>query len=311
MENRIKIPEFVLRAKTDSRYLLNGDNKPLFAFLEIVFFLILFLVIEMASFIPLMILAGFVSGVTGQSFKEIQSADWITAADLILRIIHTFIYLIFCRLVQKRKADTLGFTKHKLVSQYIGGLIAGFALFSSGVLITVVTGSASISMNNETISIPLYLALILGWIIQGMAEEVMCRGYFLVSLARKLPMPVAIAVSSIAFGCIHLGNANLTVLAFINLVLFGVFASVVYLRTKNIWFVSALHSVWNYVQGNLYGIPVSGGFNGPHILTTTFDMSKSLINGGAFGLEGGLAVTIILVIGTLITIYCPSLKKNA
>ena len=56
----------------------------------------------------------------------------------------------------------------------------------------------------------------------------------------------------------HLANSGITVLAFLNLTLFGVFASVYFIKRGNIWGIGALHSIWNFVQGNFYGIRVSG-----------------------------------------------------
>ena len=85
---------------------------------------------------------------------------------------------------------------------------------------------------------------------------------------------------------------------------------VIFLKTGNIWLVSALHSVWNFAQGNFFGILVSGNDFGPTVLSTTFNASKTLINGGDFGLEGGLAVTTVLVIGTLLVLFVPSNKDG-
>ena len=309
MTNQIQTPGFVLRAK-ESKYFTKNNSLILFILLEVITFVVIHFVNLMASTIPVSFLAGIYAGAKGMNFMDVLELEAFTSLDLISRVIHTVIATLFCIFIQKRKAESLGYTKKNAVSQYLLGLVVGFSIFSAGVLFTIITKTATYTLNNEKINIGLYLALILGWIIQGMSEEVVCRGFFLVSLSRKLPVPAAIFISSFAFAAIHLGNNNLTVLAFINLALFGIFASLVFLRTKNIWFVSAIHSVWNYVQGNFYGIPVSGGFSGPHILTAQFDMTKEVINGGAFGLEGGLAVTIVLVIGCLITVFLPSFKKT-
>jgi membrane protease YdiL (CAAX protease family) len=222
----------------------------------------------------------------------------------------TIFTVVFCVVYQKRKMITLGFTKDNIIPQYLLGLLAGAVIFSAAVGLAAVAGALSIKVSSAPIDITLYLVLILGWIIQGMSEEVICRGFFLVSLSRKLSLPAAVVLNSLAFAAMHLFNAGISVLAFINLTLFGIFASVVFLRTGNIWLVSALHSVWNFAQGNFFGILVSGNDFGPTVLSTTFNASKTLINGGDFGLEGGLAVTTVLVIGTLLVLFVPSNKDG-
>lgn len=208
--------------------------------------------------------------------------------------------LLFCKLIQKRKVTTVGFQKPGLWKEYLCGMGVGFVIFSVAVLICVVTGSLKIQGLSATFSIGVFVMFLLGYMIQGMAEEVLCRGYFLVSVSRRYPLAVGIAANSVFFAALHLLNNGISVLAFINLVLFGIFASVYFVKRGNIWGVGALHSIWNLVQGNVYGIRVSGMQSNCTILSSEMVAGRELINGGDFGLEGGLAVTIVLVVGTLI-----------
>ena len=54
--------------------------------------------------------------------------------------------------------------------------------------------------------------------------------------------------------------------------------------------------MWNFVQGNFYGIPVSGLEMSDSVFTTTINEELELINGGTFGAEGGLATTIVMLL---------------
>ena len=208
--------------------------------------------------------------------------------------------LLFCKLIQKRKVTTVGFQKTGLWKEYLCGMGVGFVIFSVAVLLCVVTGSLKLQGLSATFSIGVFVMFLLGYMIQGMAEEVLCRGYFLVSVGRRYPLAVGIVANAVLFAALHLLNNGISVLAFINLVLFGIFASVYFVKRGNIWGVGALHSIWNLVQGNVYGIRVSGMESNCTILSSEMVAGRELINGGDFGLEGGLAVTIVLVAGTLI-----------
>lgn len=219
------------------------------------------------------------------------------------------VVLLFCKLIQKRKMNTLGFRKKGFVLEYLAGFGIGFAIFSTAVLICIVTGSLQITGLSGTFTIGVFFAYTVGFMIQGMAEEVLCRGYMLVSIGRRYSMVVAILANSLFFAVLHLGNSGMSILAFVNLVLFGVFASVYYIKRDNIWGIGALHSVWNLVQGNVYGIRVSGMVTPCSVLTSEISEGKELINGGAFGLEGGIAVTIVLTVGTII-LLCMKGKKE-
>ena len=309
MTTQIKTPEAVLQAK-GTFHLVKVKNKILVTILECIMFFIVFLGTGIAASFAQGFVQGLYAGAAGVPFDQVQTTPWYLPINLCTRLVMTIFTVVFCVVYQKRKMITLGFTKNNIVPQYLLGLLAGAVLFSAAVGLAAVAGALSIKVSSAPIDITLYLVLILGWIIQGMSEEVICRGFFLVSLSRKLSLPAAVVLNSLAFAAMHLFNAGISVLAFINLTLFGIFASVVFLRTGNIWLVSALHSVWNFAQGNFFGILVSGNDFGPTVLSTTFNASKTLINGGDFGLEGGLAVTTVLVIGTLLVLFVPSNKDG-
>lgn len=74
-------------------------------------------------------------------------------------------------------------------------------------------------------------------------------------------------------------------------------------KCENIWAVGAFHSLWNFAQGNIYGIQVSGNSLQPAILNSSNVKGHGLINGAGFGLEGGLGVTLVLGLGIVYLVY--------
>ncbi len=96
----------------------------------------------------------------------------------------------------------------------------------------------------------------------------------------------------------------------INLFLFGIFASVYAMNEGGLWGVFAIHSFWNWAQGNLLGLEVSGSLIGGTTLINLKENGSDLLTGGAFGPEGGLAITIVLVIGCAILFYYMSKESN-
>ena len=107
--------------------------------------------------------------------------------------------------------------------------------------------------------------------------------------------------SAFFFAMLHGMNSGVDGLAMFNLFLYGLFAALLFVDCENIWIVGAFHSVWNFVQGNLYGISVSGNKITSSIFTSTSaEGGASVINGGSFGMEGGFAITIVLIIAIFI-----------
>lgn len=245
-----------------------------------------------------------------EASAAVGSSDVSTILSLFATIAMTGVVLLFCKLLQKRRMNTLGFRKQGMVKEYLCGLVAGFVLFSAAMLICIVTGSVKMQGLSADFTIGMFLLFTFGFLLQGMAEEVLCRGYLMVSIGRRYSMMVAIWVNAIFFAALHLANSGIGILPLINLALFGVFASVYYIKRDNIWGVGALHSIWNLVQGNFYGIRVSGIETGCTVFSSEVIEGKELINGGAFGLEGGIAVTIVLLAGTVVLLLMKP-KTNA
>ncbi|MBR4083231.1 MAG: CPBP family intramembrane metalloprotease [Lachnospiraceae bacterium] len=266
-------------------------------------------VLEILMFVGVFIAASYVQAIPAKIIVYMFpiSYDGYMALALFSTIIMTAIAMLFCKVVQKRKMRTLGFKKSGMWKEYGIGLIIGLGMMAAVVLGGVATGSLALEFNPEAVTgagIGMLVLLFFGFVFQGMSEEVLCRGYFLVSLARKKGnIWMAVIVNSVAFAALHLRNAGITPLAFINLILFGVFASVYFVKRGNIWGIAAIHSIWNFAQGNIFGILVSGNDFGTTIFISEIEGSMSLVNGGDFGLEGGLLVTIVMIVGTLIMLF--------
>lgn len=228
---------------------------------------------------------------------EVMSSNGYMLLMLFANVMMILIVLLFCGYLQKRSMESVGFVRENALREYLLGAGGGFLMFSAAVLICAVTGTLRFEGISASADIGLLLLFLAGYLIQGMAEEVLCRGYLLGSVARQHSLPTAIVTNSVVFALLHSFNAGLTALALLNLTLFGIFASICYVRRANLWFVGALHSVWNFVQGNVYGVQVSGMSKTVSVLNSVSTEEGSLINGGAFGLEGGLAVTLMLGTG--------------
>jgi membrane protease YdiL (CAAX protease family) len=213
--------------------------------------------------------------------------------------------IIYCRAIERRRLATLGFRRGHTLREYLVGALIGFVLFSLTLGLCVITGT----MSYEGVvlgSASLIVLFFLGFMVQGLSEELLCRGYFMVSLARKQSLVVAIIVSSSFFGVLHLLNPGVAPLAIVNIFLFGCFMAVYLLKRGNIWGAAAIHSVWNFAQGNIFGTSVSGLEKMESVFAFSSVPGGELINGGAFGVEGGLAATLVLTAALIVALLLKS-----
>jgi membrane protease YdiL (CAAX protease family) len=136
-------------------------------------------------------------------------------------------------------------------------------------------------------------ATLLFFLVQGPAEEVVFRGYLLPVLSARGTIVTGVVVSSILFGLLHSLNPNMGILPLVNITLAGVMFALYALVEEGLWGVFGLHSAWNWVQGNVLGLAVSGSTLGPSLIRLQ-EAGPDWLTGGAFGPEGSLFVTLLL-----------------
>lgn len=231
--------------------------------------------------------------------------EWFTVLSLFATVVTTICAIIYCTKIEGRSIASMGLRKRGLLKNYGVGYIIGIVMISSAAGLSVLLGGAKPTGFNTGVTI-FYIALFFfGYLVQGMSEEVCVRGYFMVSCTNKVSVGAAVFISSIAFASLHLSNPGISPLAFVNLALFGIFTATFILRTDDLWGACAIHSAWNFFQGNIYGISVSGTAKASSVFGTLFVNGHELISGGSFGIEGGICTTVVLVSGIGIALFLP------
>lgn len=238
--------------------------------------------------------------------------DWFMLVQLFATAGMIATVLVYCLKIEKRSLASLGLHRRGAVGEYFVGLALGLVLFAGAVGICCLTGQMTLTLRSQP-PVGMILCFFVAYLVQGLSEELLCRGYLMVSLSRGYPLWACVLTNALLFAVLHLANPGMTVLAFINLTLFGVLASVYTLRRGSLWGIAALHSAWNFAQGNLFGLSVSGTAATPSLFaaSTASGRVANLIHGGSFGPEGGLAVTLMLSAALLLILWVPTKKSEA
>ncbi len=226
---------------------------------------------------------------------------------LFCTIFGTIISIIYCRFVEARHLSSMGMRRRKAGLHYIQGLGVGFVMISATALLSAAFGITKISVC-KSVDFEIIGLMLGGFLIQGMSEEFIFRGYLMNTLGGRHNPWVAVIVSSAAFSLAHLANPGFNLLVFLNLTLFGVFAALYMIAFDDIWGACAIHSIWNFTQGSFYGISVSGTGDTESILRTTANSSSALLTGGDFGIEGSIITTAILTAASVLVLI--KIKKQ-
>lgn len=200
-------------------------------------------------------------------------------------------YAAYVRWWERRPAQELSFAG--AVPETLAGLVLGGLLFAAVMGVLAAMGAYVPLATGSWGQLGEITAAMLPKIAAGaLVEELVFRLLLLRLLERSFGSGWALVLSSLAFGLAHLGNAGATPLIGIMLgIELGLLFGAAYLVTRRIWLCTAMHLAWNFVQGAVFSIAVSGhgadgwlrgSLSGPAWLT-----------GGAFGVEASIVSVLV------------------
>jgi membrane protease YdiL (CAAX protease family) len=170
------------------------------------------------------------------------------------------------------------------------GLAMGAVLFSVVVGIAAALGSYRIlgCCSAQELASDLFIASVM----PGFMEELFFRGILFRWLEEFAGSWVALAVTSALFGLVHILNPNATWFSsFAIAVEAGILLGGLYMLTRSLWAPIGLHAAWNFTQGFIFDVPVSG--HAENGLVTARLSGPELLSGGRFGLEASLIALIV------------------
>lgn len=199
-----------------------------------------------------------------------------------------WIYVGFARYIERREPTDVSLQG---MGREMGiGLLIGAGLYTGCVLILMVLGVYKIvGINPLSAMLPAVpLALSAGFL-----EELVFRGALFRIVEEWLGSWVALLVSSVTFGFVHLMNpdATLTGAIFIS-VEAGILLAAAYMVTRRLWMSIAFHMAWNYTQSAVFSGIVSGSFNEAGLIKPVI-AGPEYLTGGSFGLEASLTAFLL------------------
>lgn len=232
----------------------------------------------------------------------IERTEQITLPLLFIHnIILILTSIIAWKFIIKRPLSNMGFGKLKYYyKDLIIGLLFGSISMTIIFVVLVLTQNATVESWIPTLTTDTIVYFLL-FILVGFAEEIFGRGYVMATLRQTRNIPVVIIVSSILFTLLHSSNNGIGIIPYFNIFLVGILLAYIYLKSGNIYMCIGYHITWNYFQGSVYGFSVSG--NRTRGLIKTVFSEDNIMNGGDFGPEGGIIVTIVLIFSFLFVRY--------
>lgn len=230
--------------------------------------------------------------------------------------------IIVGKWVDRRKLSDFGLILSGVWwKEFFFGLGLGALLMGLIFLVGWLTGSLTIEGyfqgSPQTAFFPGFLRAAAFYFAVGIYEEIMLRGYVLVNLAEGLNLKkldsksvlmLALVLSSLVFGVLHIINPNSSWVSTSNLTMAGIFLGLGMVLTGRLGLPIGLHITWNLFQGNVFGFPVSGTNSGATIISTKLT-GPEWFTGGQFGPEAGILGLLAMAIGSIL-IFLWMRKRN-
>jgi uncharacterized protein len=238
-------------------------------------------------------------------------SDTAISVSLCIALVGSSILMV--TIVDRRPFHAFGIAvRRRFMTEWGQGLLIAGVMMTFIVLSFFLTDSMTIIERDST-GWEMGRHLLNGFVFflfAGFFEELLFRGYIFQTLVEGTNRIIAIAIFSVFFGLGHLANPHISVFSVFNIILAGIFLSLAYLRTRTLWLCTALHVGWNFFQGSVYSLPVSGLIKSDISISRVALTGPEWLTGGAFGPEGGGAATIVLIIGSIVVWKAPWIKDE-
>ncbi|MGH7607397.1 MAG: lysostaphin resistance A-like protein [Gemmatimonadales bacterium] len=179
------------------------------------------------------------------------------------------------------------------------GLALGAVMAAVAIGLSAITSGSEVQLTGDGERwLPIAVPLGVGLLCAALTEELVFRGYPLGRLTDAVGPWAAMALLVLPFGLLHLGNPHAGLFGALNVMFAGVWLSFAFFSPGGMGYAWSLHFGWNAGLAALFDAPVSGyRFQVPGV--EYVPGARAWVDGGAFGPEGGLVATIVIIAGTL------------
>ncbi|MFI4959082.1 MAG: CPBP family intramembrane glutamic endopeptidase [Lysobacterales bacterium] len=203
-------------------------------------------------------------------------------------------YLLLVHFVEHRPVTEL--TPRRLLPDGATGTVAGLLLFSAVIGVLYLLGSYHVTGTNP--NAPWIPALLMVGLGAGIGEEIMFRGVLFRIVEEGLGSWWALLISALFFGAVHIGNPGATLWSSAAIAIeAGLLFGLIYHVTRSLPLCMGVHAAWNFAQGTIYGVPVSGLKADGWLVSTR--SGPDWLSGGVFGAEASVIALSLCSLCTL------------
>lgn len=219
--------------------------------------------------------------------RLVADPAWLLLAAVVKLGLIVGVYAAYVKWVEKRPPAELSW--RGAGREWCAGLALGMCLFAVVVGVLAAAGAYRITGSGSWQIVAVALP---GLLVGALYEELIFRALVFRLLEDAFGSWLALGVSALAFGLLHLGSAGAGPVGALAIAIeAGLLLGAAFMLTRRLWLCTAIHLGWNAAQGAIFSASVSGhahkgmfqaAFSGPDWLT-----------GGAFGPEASVVAVLL------------------
>ncbi len=188
-----------------------------------------------------------------------------------------------------------------LGKQFWTGALWGFVMLSFIVAMMAATRAYSLgALALSPLNVVKYgLGWALAFLLVGLFEESVARGYLQFTLTLGLGFWPAAVITSALFAAGHINNPGENWVGVVEIVLIAIFLCLALRRTGNLWFAIGWHMAFDWGESFFYSTPNSGIHATGHMLNASL-MGSKWLSGGTVGPEASVFDLIVTIAGILL-----------
>ena len=198
------------------------------------------------------------------------------------------VYYVLVHFIERREMSELSLSG--AAWETAQGIVVGAVLFVTTMLILALAGAYKVvGTNSASVLVRPFLIAV----SSAVFEEILFRGVLFRIIEQSLGSWIALSLSAVIFGGLHLLNENATLIGAVAVMLeAGVTLAAAFVLTRRLWLPIGIHFAWNFTQQGIFSSAVSGNAATQGLFQPVFS-GPDWLTGGAFGVEASVVAMVV------------------
>jgi membrane protease YdiL (CAAX protease family) len=212
----------------------------------------------------------------------------------ILALLCLAAYVGAAKWIERRPPTEL--VNNRSLPESLAGMALGFVLFS--VVMGILWAAGVYRFTGGGTGDQLAKGFVLA-VLAGILEEILFRGLLFRLSAKIFGTWGALLLTAALFGAAHAANPGATVSSSLAIALeAGILLGTAYTATTRLWLPIGLHIGWNFTEGSIFSMSISGTTAQSGMIQGTLSGSQ-ILTGGQFGPEASIVAVLVCLAAAL------------